>query len=79
MKRGFRPDQIALMKFVVKEDEDPIGENGIAKRETCKVCLWHIEKGNHVLEMTCKHRIHKKCTEVWFMSSNECPVCGKGV
>ena len=47
--KGYRADAIAKMAYKVKTEDDQPDENGVVRKETCKVCLWIIEKGNHYL------------------------------
>jgi hypothetical protein len=69
-RKAFTQAQIDLLPFFQLLDEN----NGNAP-EKCQMCMWHIEKGNYLLELGCKHRFHKKCMEMWLVTSNLCPTC----
>lgn len=58
-----------------KLSADPIDANGYTKQQRCQLCKWYIEEGNLMLILTCKHRLHKKCLEVWFLDNSRCPIC----
>ena len=65
------------MNFVQKDSDDQYdSDTGIKKFERCHLCKWYIEKGHYLLEVPgCKHRLHKKCLEVWFLRNTDCPIC----
>jgi hypothetical protein len=69
--------QIAKITFSRKDSPDLFDSNGFTKAKRCHLCKWYIEQGNLVLSLSCKHRLHKKCLEVWFLESNQCPVCAE--
>lgn len=65
------------MAFVRKMSEDPLDSLGYQNSKRCHLCKWQVEKGNLVLSLSCGHRLHKKCLEVWFLSNTQCPVCNE--
>lgn len=73
----FSAAQIENLRFERKLSEDPIDANGYGNCQRCHLCKWYIEKGNLMLILSCKHRLHKKCLEVWFLSNSHCPICNE--
>ena len=71
-KQCFTAKQINMIIFTMKQPDD---KNSPVDNERCYLCKWCIEPGNYFLELSCKHIIHKKCLEVWFLSNADCPVC----
>lgn len=45
------------------------------KKNTCSVCLGHLEEDNEVKTLLCKHQFHTKCILPWLEKVNTCPVC----
>jgi hypothetical protein len=73
----FTAKEIESIGFERKTSIDPIDDNGYVQSQRCNLCKWHIEQGNLMLNLNCKHRLHKKCLEVWFLDNSKCPICFK--
>ena len=64
---------------------NPVVKSTIAKeKHDCSICLNAIEKNQHVAELKCKHKFHKKCFKNWCESKHTinhfappvtCPMC----
>lgn len=44
------------------------------KQETCPICLEDIQVKN-MHKTSCGHSFHFQCILLWFVSSDECPIC----
>ena len=75
--KRYNSEQIKLMSFKVKTDDDQVNDRGIIQYERCQICKWFIEKGNSILELSCSHRFHKKCMEMQLITSSQCAICGE--
>jgi hypothetical protein len=44
--------------------------------KNCSICLETYNIGSEFYYMKCCHEFCKKCSEIWFMKSCKCPLCG---
>lgn len=68
-RMAFTAAQIEQLPFKLKQED--FGN----VQEKCATCKWFIEPGHYLLELGCGHRFHKKCMEMWLVTSNLCPSC----
>lgn len=43
----------------------------LEKKNTCSVCLGHLEEDNEVKTLLCKHQFHTKCILPWLEKVSE--------
>ncbi|ESO07910.1 hypothetical protein HELRODRAFT_169613 [Helobdella robusta] len=53
--------------------------HGIFLHNECAICGEEFEEGSMVLELSCKHVFHFKCSHFWFKEKTSCAICRKQV
>ncbi|ESO07891.1 hypothetical protein HELRODRAFT_169591 [Helobdella robusta] len=53
--------------------------HGIFLHNECAICGEEFEEGSMVLELSCKHIFHFKCSHFWFKEKTSCAICRKQV
>ena len=64
----------------MSKDMDPEKQSNHAKdiedtTTTCAICLCHLEEGDRVGDIPCRHIFHVDCLKEWIQRKNHCPLC----
>lgn len=62
-------------KKISKQVKATSDTNEPTTNRTCCICISDYKKGQHLRQLNCHHRFHKKCVDLWLGKKNTCPVC----
>jgi hypothetical protein len=65
-----QPDvaQLSMVETTTFDDDD---NDGVL----CAICYCHLEEGNRIGNIPCRHLFHVHCLKPWIRKKNQCPIC----